>query len=111
MVTFVAAFVLAAVLWWTFSLDLIPSWLMAITLVAFLAHGYDKAIAGSERTRVPEKVLLALTFAGGTLGTFLGTSLFHHKTRKASYRAQLRLVVGTQVILLILFFVWIGPKR
>jgi uncharacterized membrane protein YsdA (DUF1294 family) len=98
------------VLWQTFSLDLILSWLIAITLVAFLAHGYDKAIAGSDRTRVPEKVLLALTFAGGTIGTFLARSFFRHKTRKASYRAQLRLVVGAQVILLIIFLVWVRPK-
>ena len=83
---------------------------MAITLVVFLAYGYDKAIAGSERTRVPEKVLLALTFAGGTIGTFLGSSLFRHKTRKASYRTQLWLVVGAQVILLIIFLVWVRPK-
>jgi uncharacterized membrane protein YsdA (DUF1294 family) len=110
-VTFGAAFVLAVVLWRALSLDLMPSWLIAITLVAFLAHGYDKAIAGSDRTRVPEKVLLALTFAGGTIGTFLGRSLFRHKTRKASYRTQLRLVVGAQVILLIIFIVWVGPKR
>ncbi len=104
------AIILAAVIWWYFSFDVVLSWLLAITLVAFLTYGYDKAIAGSERTRVPEKVLLALTFAGGTLGAFAGRSLFRHKTIKASFRAQLWLVVGFQVLLVLVYIVWVEPK-
>jgi uncharacterized membrane protein YsdA (DUF1294 family) len=104
-ITFGAALILSVVLWRTFSWDLVPSWLLAITLVAFLTYGYDKAIAGSDRTRVPESVLLGLTFAGGTIGALVGRSLFRHKTIKASFRAQLWLVVAAQVILLILYMV------
>ena len=40
-VTFGAALLLTLLLRWTFSLDLVLSWLTAITLVAFLAYGYD----------------------------------------------------------------------
>ncbi len=109
-ITFSMAIILAAVIWWYFSFDVVLSWLLAITLVAFLTYGYDKAIAGSERTRVPEKVLLTLTFAGGTLGAFAGRSLFRHKTIKASFRAQLWLVVGFQVLLVLVYIVWVEPK-
>lgn len=108
-VSFGTAIVLSVILWRTFTLDLVLSWLMSITLVAFLAYGYDKAIAGSDRTRVPEVILLALTFVGGTIGTIAGRSFFRHKTIKVSFRRQLWLVVGAQVILLIVYFVWIGP--
>lgn len=108
-VTFGTAIILSVLLWRAFSLDPVLSWLMAITLVAFLTYGYDKAISGSDRTRVPEKVLLALTFAGGTIGTFAGRSLFRHKTIKASFRRQLWLVVGAQVILMILYMVLYSP--
>ena len=110
LITFSVALILAAVIWWYFSFDVVLSWLIAITLVTFLTYGYDKTIAGSSRMRVPEKVLLALTFAGGTIGTFVGRSLFRHKTIKASFRAQLWLVVGFQVLLVLVYIVWVEPK-
>ncbi len=109
-ITFSMTIILTAVIWWYFSFDVVLSWLIAITLVAFLTYGYDKTIAGSGRMRVPEKVLLALTFAGGTLGAFAGRSLFRHKTIKASFRAQLWLVVGFQVFLVLVYIVWVEPK-
>lgn len=105
-VTFSVALILATVIWRYFLFDVVLSWLLAITLVAFITYGYDKAIAGSARTRVPEKVLLALTFAGGTIGTYVGRALFRHKTIKASFRTQLWLVVGAQLILVIIYIVW-----
>lgn len=109
-ITFSIAIILATVIWWYFSFDVVLSWLIVITLVAFLTYGYDKAIAGSDRTRVPEKVLLALTLAGGTIGAFVGRSLFRHKTVKASFRAKLWLVVGFQVLLVFVYIVWVEPK-
>lgn len=110
MMTFGVAIILTSVIWWYLSFDVVLSWLTAITLVAFLTYGYNKAIAGSGRTRVPEKVLLALTFAGGTIGTFVGRALFRHKTIKVSFRAQLWMVVGIQVILVVVYIVWVGQK-
>lgn len=107
MMTLSIAIILAAVIWWYFSFDFVLSWLIAITLVAFLTYGYDKAIAGSGRTRVPERVLLALTFAGGTIGAFVGRALFRHKTVKVSFRTKLLLVVGIQAILLLVYIVWV----
>jgi uncharacterized membrane protein YsdA (DUF1294 family) len=108
--TFSLAIILSTAIWWYLSSDVVLSWLIAITLVAFLTYGYDKGVSGSDRTRVPEIVLLALTFAGGTIGSFLGRAFFRHKTIKASFRAQLWLVVGAQVILLIVYIVWNWPK-
>jgi uncharacterized membrane protein YsdA (DUF1294 family) len=110
MLTFGVAVVLTAIIWWYIVFDVVLSWLITITLVAFFTYGYDKAIAGSDRTRVPEKVLLALTFAGGTIGAFVGRALFRHKTMKVSFRAQFWLVVGAQLVLLIVYIAWIGPK-
>ena len=102
--------VLAVAIGWYFSFEVLHSWLIAISLVTFLAYGYDKAIAGSDRTRVPEKVLLSLTFAGGTVGALIGRVFFRHKTVKTSFRIQLWLVVGIQIILVLVYIVWIEPK-
>jgi uncharacterized membrane protein YsdA (DUF1294 family) len=107
---FSIAILLAIAIEWQFSFNLLLSWVISITLVTFLAYGYDKAIAGSDRTRIPEKVLLALTFTGGTIGAFAGSAIFRHKTLKTSFRLQLWLVVILQVVLVVGYFLWIEPK-
>jgi uncharacterized membrane protein YsdA (DUF1294 family) len=108
LLTFLLAAIGAAVLA-VLGLDVVLSWLLAITLVTFLAYGYDKLVAGSRRTRVPESVLLALTFAGGTVGALLGRWLFHHKTAKGSFRLKFWLVVALQVVLLSAYLLWLRP--
>lgn len=110
LLAFALAIVLAAFLWWyDCPLDVVQSWLVAINLVTFLAYGYDKVIAGSERTRVPEKVLLLLTFAGGTIGALVGMPLFHHKTAKGRFRLKFWLVVAAQIALLVVYYALIKP--
>lgn len=84
-------------------------WLACSTVVTFGAFAYDKAIAGSGRTRVPESVLLALTFFGGTLGALAGRALLRHKTRKAPFRRQFWAVIGIQVLLLVVVFTILRP--
>lgn len=90
--------------------DPVLAWLLVISLVTFLTYGYDKLIAGSGRTRVPERVLLALAFAGGTLGALAGMWLFRHKTAKASFRLKFWLVVAAQIAVLVVYFAFIRPQ-
>jgi uncharacterized membrane protein YsdA (DUF1294 family) len=87
------------------------AWLIAINGVAFLTYGYDKAIAGSRRTRVPESVLLALAAAGGSAGAWIGQRVFRHKTSKVSFGRRFTWVVAIQVMLLVVYWVWIAPGR
>jgi uncharacterized membrane protein YsdA (DUF1294 family) len=108
LVSFSLAASLAAGIWWV-GLDPLLSWLLSVTLITFLAYGYDKAIAGTRSVRVPEGVLLALALAGGTLGTLAGMQIFRHKTRKTSFRLRFWLIAATQVVLIVLYFVVIRP--
>ena len=108
LLTFLLAVILTAVLA-VLGLDVVISWVVAITLVTFLAYGYDKLVAGTGRTRVPESILLALTFAGGTVGALLGRWLFHHKTVKGSFRLKFWLVVALQIALLAAYYFWLRP--
>ena len=87
----------------------LQSWLIGITLATFLTYGYDKVIAGSERTRVPEKVLLALAISGGTVGALAGMQLFRHKTAKESFRLKFLLVIVVQIALIAAYYVLTGP--
>jgi uncharacterized membrane protein YsdA (DUF1294 family) len=101
------AVLLAALIWWlTARFDLLLSWLIAITAVTFAAYGYDKSIAGSDKVRVPERVLLGLTFAGGTIGALIGMRVFHHKTIKESFRRKFWAVVVLQIVI-VLVYAWL----
>ena len=52
-----------------------------ISLVAFFLYASDKAKAKRGKWRIPEKVLLLLSFFGGAVGGLSGMLLFRHKTR------------------------------
>ena len=105
--TLAAAIALALVLALGLALDGLLSWLIAINIVTLSAYGYDKAVAGSEHTRVPERVLLALALVGGTVGAWVGMTLFHHKTAKAPFQRKFWGVVVVQVLLVVGYYVFI----
>ena len=87
--------------------DIVLSWLIAINTVTLVAYVYDKAIAGSDWTRVPERVLLLLTFAGGTIGAVVGMQLSHHKTAKTNFLVKFWFVVVAQVALVAAYYLLI----
>jgi len=53
--------------------------------VTFMVWGFDKYRASLHQWRVPERLLLTLTFVGGAFGALAGMSLFRHKTRKTHF--------------------------
>jgi uncharacterized membrane protein YsdA (DUF1294 family) len=98
------AILLAAFIWWVTSrFDVVLAWFIGISVATFAAWGYDKSIAGTGKLRVPERVLLGLTFAGGTIGALIGMRVFHHKTIKESFRRQFWVVVGVQIVLIVVY--------
>jgi uncharacterized membrane protein YsdA (DUF1294 family) len=99
----------ALLAWFWPRIDIVWAWLISITLITFLAYGYDKMIAATHHTRVPETILLALTLCGGTVGALVGMPVFRHKTIKTSFRRKLWLVIAIQVALLVAYVVWIKP--
>jgi uncharacterized membrane protein YsdA (DUF1294 family) len=66
-------------------------WILSVSVITFLAYGYDKAQAQSGGWRIPEVVLHGLALAGGFLGGWLGRAVFHHKTRKSAFTVVLAL--------------------
>jgi uncharacterized membrane protein YsdA (DUF1294 family) len=75
-------------------------WLIAVNLVTILAYSYDKTVAGSTQTRVPEAVLLGLALAGGSPGAFVVMLLLRHKTSKRTFLVPFALIVVLQLGLL-----------
>ena len=103
-IAFVIAIVLTLLLAFGASLDPLLSWLISITLVTFAMFGFDKAMAKANKARVPESILLALTFSGGTVGALLGRYMFNHKTSKKSFRAKFWVVVVIQILIIIAYY-------
>jgi len=73
---------------------------MALNVATVLLYGYDKAIAGGSRRRIPERTLLLFALLGGTPGALFAMGLFRHKTAKASFRRAMMVIVVVQLALL-----------
>lgn len=56
-----------------------------LTSVTFMVWGFDKYRASAHQWRVPERLLLSLTFVGGAFGAMAGMTLFRHKIRKTYF--------------------------
>ncbi len=85
-------------------------WLIGISAVTFGAYGYDKAIAGNDkRMRVPERTLLSLALAGGSVAAWLAMKFFHHKTIKSSFRRNFGIIAGVQLVLVVAYLLIRSP--
>jgi len=67
--------------------ELAAGWLALSGIVGFALMGFDKHRARGGGRRVPENIFFALAFSGGFFGILLGSSAFHHKSRKGSFLA------------------------
>jgi uncharacterized membrane protein YsdA (DUF1294 family) len=108
--TLVPSVMITFLIWWLFKIDFLVSWLIVINFSAFLTYGYDKSIAGTPKTRIPEKVLLLLAILGGSLGALLGMYVFHHKTSKQPFLIRFWLIMGIQIFLIVMYFMFLKPK-
>lgn len=83
------------------------SYFFAINIVTFLYYGLDKLFSEGETFRFPEKILLGLSFVGGSVGAFFGMYIFHHKTRKTRFQIWFWILVIIQVILIYVLYRYI----
>jgi uncharacterized membrane protein YsdA (DUF1294 family) len=75
----------------------IPAFLALVNLITLLSFWHDKrrAIAGGQRIRESDLLLLALL--GGSPAALLARQWFRHKTRKQPFSTLLLLIVGLQI--------------
>jgi uncharacterized membrane protein YsdA (DUF1294 family) len=94
----------------------LPGWLVlivvviAVNVITLALYRYDKAIAGGEFTRVPEKILLALAFFGGSPAAYIALYRFkeRHKVQKMSFILPFWLIVTGQILALCSLLIWLG---
>ena len=85
----------------------VVAWLFGVNLTALIFVGYDKSVAGGTRTRVPERVLLVLSFLGGSVATFVGMRVFRHKVSKRQFQVKFWVAVTLQITLVSVWYLWL----
>lgn len=77
-------------------------------LITFLMMALDKFKASRGKWRISESALLTSAFAMGSVGSLLGSILFHHKTKKWKFRILLpvALLFNLSVIFLIWYYLY-----
>lgn len=68
-------------------------YLAAVNIAAFTAFLSDKVCAVKGRRRIPNRVLLGLSFLGGSLGAYTAMYAFRHKTKQDLYVFSVPLMI------------------
>ena len=74
-------------------------YLLFVNILTFSVFGADKRRAREKRWRIPEKQLLMLCAAGGSVGALVGMQVFHYKTRKWKFRLGVPAILAAQAVL------------
>lgn len=56
-----------------------------LSIIGLISMAVDKSKAKRGAWRIPEKVLFAIAFLGGGLGSLIGMYAFRHKTKHTSF--------------------------
>lgn len=80
------------------------AYFVAVNVVTFVAYGIDKWKAKKGRWRISEATLLFLAVIGGSIGAWMGMSVWHHKTLHKKFRYGIPLIFIAQVGILLFFF-------
>ncbi len=70
-------------------------------MVVFCVYGYDKRCAIKDKWRVPEKVLIGLALFGGSVGAYLGMTVFRHKTKHTKFTVLVPLALLIHIVLVV----------
>ncbi|MCD8328470.1 MAG: DUF1294 domain-containing protein [Ruminococcus sp.] len=84
---------------------LVGALILVMNIITLAAFGVDKLKAKMGTYRIPEKVLLTLSFLYGAVGGVIGMYAFHHKTRKAKFYIFVPLFAVLQIISLCVLYI------
>ena len=75
-------------------------YLAAINVIAFILYGLDKLWAKKGRWRVPERSLILIAAAGGSIGAIAAMKVWHHKTKHNKFRFGLPAILLAQIAII-----------
>lgn len=59
---------------------------VVMNVITFAMYGIDKKKAKKHKWRIPEKTLIGMSFAFGSVGALLGMYVFRHKTQHIKFK-------------------------
>ena len=80
-------------------MNILLIYLLAANIVTFVGLGIDKYKAKRGLWRIPEASLLTMAVIGGSIGAWLGTKVWHHKTLHKTSKYGIPLIIALQAAL------------
>lgn len=77
-------------------------YLIIMNIAGLAVMALDKSRARRHAWRIPEKMLFLVSVLGGSIGTWAGMYLFHHKTKHWYFVVGMPLILVLQIVLLVL---------
>lgn len=83
-------------------LAIVIGYIAIISIVSVIVCIYDKKISKKNRVelRIPEKTLLILSAAGGSVAMFITMLIFRHKTKHVKFMLGIPLIMVIQAALI-----------
>ncbi|USK72541.1 DUF1294 domain-containing protein [Peribacillus asahii] len=78
-------------------------YMIFINILAFVIMGMDKKRARNGEYRISERTLWTVAVIGGGTGAYLGMKQFRHKTKHASFKWGLPVLMVIQLGLLVTY--------
>lgn len=87
----------------SFYMEQIAIYLLAINVATFVTYGIDKWKAKKAKWRIREASLLLLAVLGGSVGAWLGMRVWHHKTQHKKFKYGVPALIVVQLALILYF--------
>ena len=80
-------------------IQVIIAYLIIANIAGLIIMGVDKRKAINNAWRIPEKTLFLCSLIGGSVGTWAGMYLFHHKTKHWYFVVGMPAILVLQIVL------------
>ena len=79
-------------------------YIVLVNIIAFFLYGIDKRKAIKHKWRISEHTLLLFSVLGGGIGSLIGMSVFHHKTKTIKFRIMVPILTLLSIAVIYLIF-------
>ena len=84
-----------------FPLSFVLVYLIIVNVLGLVLFGIDKWKAKHAKWRISEPTLLAIAAIGGSIGSWFGMKVWHHKTLHKKFKYGIPLIMMVQFALLL----------
>ena len=78
--------------------NIMPAWLILISLISVIVTASDKVKAKRVSRRVPEAALMLLSVLGGSLAMLITMIIIRHKTKHPKFMVGIPVIIVLQIV-------------